>query len=61
MHPRTLGTFVLLGGFVCPRPIALGIPPQPGEGVRESRWRLGRGFLVQRWRLPHEVMGSNRS
>ena len=25
------------------RPIALGIPPQPGEGVRESGWRLGRG------------------
>jgi hypothetical protein len=42
MHPRTLDAFVLLGGFVRPRPIALGIPPQPGEGVRESGWRLGR-------------------
>jgi len=43
MHPRTLDAFVLLGGFVRPRPIALGIPPQPGEGVRQSGRRLGRG------------------
>ena len=43
MHPRTLHAFVPLSGFVRPRPITLGIPPQPGKGVRESGWRLGRG------------------
>ena len=43
MHPRSLDALVLLRGFVRPLPIALGIPPQPGEGVRESGWRLGRG------------------
>ena len=43
MHPRTLDAFVLLGGFVCSRPIAFAIPPESGEGVREFRWRLGRG------------------
>ena len=40
MNPRSLDAFVLLSGFVRPRPIALGIPPQPGECVRESGWRL---------------------
>lgn len=43
MNPTTLGTFVLLSGFVRSRPIALGIPPQSGEGECESGWRLGRG------------------
>ena len=43
VHPRTLDAFVLLSGFVRSRPIALGIPPESGEGVRESGWRLGRG------------------
>jgi hypothetical protein len=27
VHPRTLDAFVLLGGFVCLSPMALGIPP----------------------------------
>jgi hypothetical protein len=27
VHPRTLGAFVLLSGFVGPSPITLGIPP----------------------------------
>lgn len=43
VNPRSLDAFVLLGGFVRSRPISLGIPPQPGEGVRESGRRLGRG------------------
>jgi hypothetical protein len=43
MHPRTVTPFVLLGGFVRLLPIAFAIPPQSGEGVRESGWRLGRG------------------
>jgi hypothetical protein len=38
-----LDAFVLLRGFVRSRPIALGIPPQASEGVRESGWRLGCG------------------
>jgi hypothetical protein len=43
VYPRTLDTFILLGGFVRPRPITLCVPPQSGEGVRESGWRRGRG------------------
>jgi hypothetical protein len=43
MHPRTVSPFVLLRGFVRSLPIALGVPPQSGEGERESGWRLGRG------------------
>ncbi len=43
VHPRTLYAFVLLRRFVGSRPIALGIPPQSGEGECESGWRLGRG------------------
>jgi hypothetical protein len=42
MNPRTLCAFVLLGGFVCSRPIALAVPPESSECVRESGWRLGR-------------------
>jgi hypothetical protein len=42
VNPRAIA-FVLLGRFVCSRPIAFGIPPQPGEGVRESGWRIGCG------------------
>jgi hypothetical protein len=42
VNPRTILAFVLLSGVVCSRPIALGIPPQSGEGVSESGWRLGR-------------------
>ena len=38
MNPRTLGAFVLLGRFVGSCPIVLGIPPQSGEGERESGW-----------------------
>jgi len=37
MHPRASGTFVLLGGFVSARPIALGVPPKTREGVVEMR------------------------
>jgi hypothetical protein len=43
MYPRALHAFVLLGRFVCSRPIAFGIPPQSDEGVRESGWWLGSG------------------
>ena len=43
MHPRSLDTLVLLRGLVCPLPIVLGVPPQSGEGERESGWRLGCG------------------
>jgi hypothetical protein len=37
-----VSAFVLLGRFVRPRPITLGIPPKSGEGGREFRWRFGR-------------------
>jgi len=40
MHPTTLGTVVLLGRFVRPRPIALGIPPKSSEGEFEFRRQL---------------------
>lgn len=43
VDPRTIGAFVLLSGFVRSRPIALRVPPQSGEGERESGWRLGGG------------------
>jgi len=43
VNPRTLDALVLLRGFVCSLPIALGIPPQPDEGVPKSGWWLGRG------------------
>lgn len=33
VNPRALSSFVLLGGFVRPLPIALAVPPQSGEGV----------------------------
>ncbi len=39
VNSRTLGAFVPLGGFVRPRPIALGVPPQSGEGGPKSRFR----------------------
>jgi len=42
MDPRTLATFVLLGGFVRSRPIALRVPPKTDQGGGESGWRLGR-------------------
>jgi len=43
VNPRTREVLVLLSRLVRPRPIVLGIPPQPGERVRESGWPLGRG------------------
>ena len=43
VNPRSLEALILLGGFVRPIPIALSIPPQSGEGIRESGWRFGRG------------------
>jgi hypothetical protein len=43
MNPRTVATLVLLSRLVRSRPIPLGVPPQPGEGERESGWRIGRG------------------
>ncbi len=52
LHPRTIVSFVLLSAFVSQRPIALGIPPQSGEGVRESGWRRGR---VRYWRKSSKV------
>jgi len=36
MNPSPLYAFVLLRGVVRPRPIALRIPPQPSDGVRQS-------------------------
>ena len=42
LHPRTVNAFVLLGGLVRSRPIALGVPPQSGNTVGESGRRLGR-------------------
>jgi hypothetical protein len=43
MNPRPCDALVLLRGLVLSRPIAFGVKPQSGEGLRESRWRLGRG------------------
>ena len=43
MHPRTVTPFILLGGLVCPLPIAFGVKPQSGKRLRESGWRLSRG------------------
>jgi hypothetical protein len=43
VNPRPFDALVLLRGFVCSFLIALGVPPQPGKGVRESGWRRGRG------------------
>jgi len=42
MNPRTLDAFVVLRAFVRLLPIALGVPPQPDKGVRESGWWLDR-------------------
>src|ERR1700680_2692009 len=42
MHPRTVPPFILLCEFVRSLPVALGVPPQSGERVRESGWRSGR-------------------
>jgi hypothetical protein len=46
VHPRTLGPFVLLGRFVCPLPIALGVPPETIECESEFRRRLGLGERI---------------
>jgi hypothetical protein len=43
VNPRTIASFILLRGFVRPRPITFGVPPQSGQGDRESGWRLGCG------------------
>jgi hypothetical protein len=43
VNPLTLVAFVLLSRLVSPLPIALAIPPQPGEGECESRRWLGCG------------------
>lgn len=37
VNPRAILAFVLLGGFVRSCPIALGVPPQSGEGETEAR------------------------
>ena len=36
------GPSILLGRFVCQRPVALGVPPQSTKCECESGWRLGR-------------------
>ena len=41
VHPRTLGTFVLLRSFVCSRPVSLGIPPESEQGESKPRRWLG--------------------
>src|SRR5215831_708947 len=43
MNPRPLRAFVLLCGFVRSSPVALGVPPQSGEGASEFVRRVGRG------------------
>ena len=43
VYPRTLHAFVLLRRLVRPRPIALAISPQSGEGECDSGWRVGFG------------------
>jgi hypothetical protein len=43
VNPTALGAFVPLRRFVSPLPITFSVPPQSGEGVRESGWRLGCG------------------
>jgi hypothetical protein len=53
MHPRTLDAFILLCGFVRSRPIALRVPPQSGEGVRESGWPLSRGERLAKFVQGH--------
>ena len=35
VNPGTVGTFVLLRGFVSAGPVALRVPPQAGESERE--------------------------
>jgi len=42
VNPRPFDALVPLGGLVCPPPIALAIPPQTSERVRESVWQFGR-------------------
>ena len=42
VNPRSLDAFVLLDGLVRPFPVAFAVPPQSGEGIRESGRRLGR-------------------
>jgi hypothetical protein len=41
MHARRLYAFVLFSGLVRSSPIALGVPPESGQGVAESGWRFG--------------------
>jgi len=65
MHPRPLDALVLLSRLMRPRPAALRIPPQPGEGVRESGWRLGRGERLAKFVQGHglyllEICGHKR-
>jgi hypothetical protein len=52
MHPQPLDTLVPLCGLVRPRPISLGIPPQPGEGVSLA----GGSVAVSDWRNSSEVI-----
>jgi hypothetical protein len=57
-HKRTLqrgvGCSSPIGLSACAaRPIALRIPPQPDEGVRESCWRLGRGERLAKFVQGH--------
>ena len=39
--------------FVRPLPIALGVPPQSGEGVRQPGWRRGRGERLAKFVQGH--------
>jgi hypothetical protein len=52
VNPRTFNALILLGGLVRPRPIALAVPPETRERVRESGWGLRRGE-----RFPKFVQG----
>jgi len=51
-------TFVLLSGFVRSLPIALAIPPQSYEGVRQSGWRLGHGERLTKFVQGHGAIFS---
>jgi len=50
VNPRSLDAFVLLRGVVCLFPVALGIPPQSDEGVREVVSPAGGSVAVRDWR-----------
>ena len=55
VEPRSVHASVLMRGFLRSRPIAFGVPPQSGEGRRESGWRLGGGERLAKFVQGHLV------